>query len=149
MTCDEKWVYFSNPDTQNQWLDPGQVAKSVEKRNQFLRKALLCVWWNFEGVIHFELVSNDRTINSELYCAQLDRMYAEVGKKFSALINRKHVLLQQDNAKPHTARQTKKKVKELDAIELLPHPAYSQNLSPSDYHLFPLNGTLPARMQLQ
>ena len=31
-----------------------------------LRKILLCVWWNFEGVIHYELVPNNRTINVDL-----------------------------------------------------------------------------------
>lgn len=106
------------------------------KRDRFSRKALLCVWWNFEGVIHFELVPNGRTIDSDMYCAQLDRMYAALSQKYPALVNRKRVLLQQDNAKPHTARRTKEKIQELDAIELLPHPAYSPDLAPSDYHLF-------------
>ncbi len=87
-------------------------------------------------MIHFELVPNGRTIDADLYCAQLDRMYAALGEKYPALINRKRVLLQQDNAKPHTAKQTKEKIKNLDAFELLPHPAYSPDLAPSDYHLF-------------
>ena len=136
VTCDEKWVYFNNPDKQNQWLDPGQMAEPVAKRDRFSKKALLCVWWNFEGVIHFELVPNGRTIDADLYCAQLDRMYAALRRKYPALVNRKRALMQQDNAKPHTARQTKEKIKELDGIELLPHPAYSPDLAPSDYHLF-------------
>ena len=63
-------------------------------------------------------------------------MYAELCRKYPALVNRKRVVLQQDNTKPHTARQTKEKVRNLDAIELLPHPAYSPDLAPSDYHLF-------------
>jgi hypothetical protein len=45
------------------------------------------------------------------------------------------VLLQQDNTKPHTAAATKKKCEELE-LELLPHPAYSPDLAPSDYYLF-------------
>lgn len=52
------------------------------------------------------------------------------------LIESETDLLQQDKAKPHTSRQTKEKIKELKAIELLPHPAYSPDLAPSDYHLF-------------
>ena len=136
VTCDEKWVYFSNPDKRNQWLNPGQEAEPVTKRDRFSRKALLCVWWNFEGVIHFELVPNDRAINADLYCAQLDRMYVALSEKYPALVNRKRVLMIQDNAKPHTAKQTKEKITELSAIELLPHPAYSPDLAPSDYHLF-------------
>ena len=114
------------------WTSSGTGTKA----RSVLEKALLCVWWNFEGSIYFELVPNGRTIDASLYCAQLDRMYAELSRKYPALVNRKRVLLQQDNAKPHTARQTKEKIRNLDAIELLPHPAYSPDLAPSDYHLF-------------
>jgi histone-lysine N-methyltransferase SETMAR len=62
-------------------------------------------------------------------------MYAELSRKYPAFVNRRRVLLQQDDASPHAARKTKETLQELDAIELLPHPAYSPNLAPSDFHL--------------
>ena len=48
----------------------------------------------------------------------------------------KGILLQQDNARVHTCKIA------MDAIErngykLIPHPAYSLDLAPSDYFLFP------------
>ncbi len=46
------------------------------------------------------------------------------------------MLLQHDGASAHTALKTKAKIEELDGIELLPHPAYSPDLAPSDYGLF-------------
>ena len=46
------------------------------------------------------------------------------------------MLLQQDNASAHTAKTTQNKIKELESIELLPHPAYSPDLAPSDYYFF-------------
>lgn len=63
-------------------------------------------------------------------------MYAALGKKYPALINRKRILLQQDNAKPHTTRQTQEKIKNLEAIKLLLHPTYNPDLAPPNYHLF-------------
>jgi histone-lysine N-methyltransferase SETMAR len=57
-------------------------------------------------------------------------------EKYPALVNRKRVLLQQDNAHPHTAKKTLQKIEELEGVELLPHPACSPDLKPSDYHLF-------------
>jgi hypothetical protein len=63
-------------------------------------------------------------------------MYAELSRKYPALVNRRRVLLQQDNASPHTARKTNGKLRELDATERLPHPDYSLDLAPSDFHLF-------------
>ena len=54
---------------------------------------------NFEGVIHFELVPNGRVIDKDLYCAQLDCMYAARTEKYPAFVNRKPVLFQQGNVK--------------------------------------------------
>jgi histone-lysine N-methyltransferase SETMAR len=57
-------------------------------------------------------------------------------RKYPALVNQKRVLLQQDNAHPHTAKKTLQKIEELEGIELLPHPAFSPDLEPSDYYMF-------------
>jgi histone-lysine N-methyltransferase SETMAR len=46
------------------------------------------------------------------------------------------VVLQQDNARPHMGKKTLQKIEELEGIELLPHPAFSPDLEPSDYCLF-------------
>jgi len=97
---------------------------------------MLCVWWNFEGIVHFELVPNGRAINAELYCQQLERVYDKLKEVYPTLVSRKRALFQQDNAKPHTAKKTKKKFEELDGVEVLPHPAYSPDIAPSDYGLF-------------
>jgi histone-lysine N-methyltransferase SETMAR len=97
VTCDEKLVYYRNPNTSKQWLDPGQPVNLVVKQKSFERKVMLCVWWNFEGVIHFELVPEGLAVNAELYSQQLERMYAALGERYPALVNRKRVLLQQDN----------------------------------------------------
>ena len=32
VTCDEKWVYYRNPDTSKQWLSPRQPAKVIVKK---------------------------------------------------------------------------------------------------------------------
>jgi hypothetical protein len=45
------------------------------------------------------------------------------------------MLLQHDNACPHTARATAKKIMDLH-LECIPHPAYSLDFAPSDYHVF-------------
>jgi histone-lysine N-methyltransferase SETMAR len=63
-------------------------------------------------------------------------MYTVLLEKCPELVNRKRMLLQQDNARPHTAKKTLRKIEELEGIELLPHPSFSPDLEPSDYHLF-------------
>ena len=46
------------------------------------------------------------------------------------------MLLLQDNAPVHTFRVAVAAAEEC-GYEILPHPAYSPDLAPSDYHLFP------------
>ena len=83
------------------------------------------VWWNFEGMIHWEFTDH--------YSQQLERVYEIWRRRYPELVNRSRVLLQ---ARPHTARTTVTKIQEFGGMELLPHSAYSPHLAPSDYHLF-------------
>jgi histone-lysine N-methyltransferase SETMAR len=91
VTCDEKWIYLNNPDLQKQWLHKGQLPVSVAKRERFEKKVLLCVWWNYKGVIYYELVPDGHTINAEVYSQQLEKMNTVLPKKDSVLVNRKRI----------------------------------------------------------
>jgi len=52
------------------------------------------------------------------------------------------VLLQHDNARPHTARSIVATIQDL-FFECLSHPPYSSDLAPSDFHVFrPLQGAM-------
>jgi histone-lysine N-methyltransferase SETMAR len=129
ITMDETWLPFNNPDVHNVWLRPNERAPATPRPDFRQRKIMLSVFWNSTGVIYWELV--DRTVNSEVYCAQLDRVS-------EALFDSGHegpVILLHDNASSHTAKVTKKKLDDF-AWEVLPHPPYSPDMAPSDFHLF-------------
>jgi len=51
--------------------------------------------------------------------------------------NERHekVILQYDNARPHVAKSVKTYLEALK-WKILPHPLYSSDIAPSDYHLF-------------
>lgn len=135
VTADEKWIYYRYSDNRNQWINKGSSSHPVVRRERFEKKALLCCWWNIDGIIHFEVIPDGRTINAEIYSNQLQRVHDVLEERYPALINRRGVILQHDNAKPHVAKRTSEKVNEL-GFNLLPHPAYSPDLAPSDYYLF-------------
>ena len=96
---------------------------------------LLCVWWSVRGLVHFEVLEHGQTINADLYCEQLDRVNQSLIENYPAIVNRKGVILQHDNARPHCAKRTMEKINEL-GWEVLPHPPYSPDIAPSDFHLF-------------
>ena len=96
---------------------------------------MLSVWWDWKGVVYFELLPRNQTINLDVYCQQLNKLNAVASEKRLELVNRKGVIFHQDNARPHASLVTHQKLLEL-GWEVLLHPPYSPDLAPSDYHFF-------------
>jgi len=99
------------------------------------KKVRLCVWWDWKGIVHYELLSFNQTINFEFYCEQLQRLQQAIERKRPELINRRDVVFHHDNARPHTFLMTRQKLRELD-WEVLMHPPYSPDIASSDCYLF-------------
>jgi histone-lysine N-methyltransferase SETMAR len=135
LTGDEKWVSYVNMNRKRQWLDPHQPPVPTPKPDIHERKVMLSVWWNVDGLVHFELLPKNSTITAASYTQQLVRVHESLAQKHPALVNRKGVVFLHDNARPHVAKLTREKIKDL-GWEVLPHPPYSPDLAPSDYHLF-------------
>ena len=81
-----------------------------------------------------DFLPHGTTINSEYYCCVLSDVNSRLWKKRPGLIT-KGVLFLQDNAQAHTAHHTMCTLQQL-SWEVLPHPPYSPDLTPSDFHLF-------------
>lgn len=132
---DEKWVLYANRKRKRQWVLPGCRPQPEPKPDLHPMKIMVCVWWDMKGIVHWELLPRGTTIDADYYCEQLERVQDALRKRRPALVNRRGVILLHDNAKAHIAKKTRDKIRELD-WELLPHPPYSPDISPSDYHLF-------------
>lgn len=117
-------------------MDRGQPSTSTPKRNTHRHKTLLCIWWDQEGVLYYELLRPNKTVTADRYQQQLSRLSDELTQKRPSVANnRRKVILLHDNARPHVAKSMKQTLLELE-WEVLPLTAYSPDLAPSDYHLF-------------
>lgn len=97
---------------------------------------MLCIWWNQLGVVYYELLQPNETITEEVYRRQLMRLSQALRQKRPQYEQRHDkVILQHDNARPHVALPVKTYL-ETFKWEVLPHPPYSPDIAPSDYHLF-------------
>ena len=67
------------------------------------RRFLLSVWWDYKGIVYFELLPPNRTINSVVYIKQLTKLNNAIEEKRPELTNRKGVVFHHDNARPHTS----------------------------------------------
>lgn len=70
VTRDEKCVQYEVAKC-HQWLSRGAKAVPKAKAGLHPRKALLCVWWDVQGIIHFELLGMNETIITKANCQQL------------------------------------------------------------------------------
>jgi hypothetical protein len=57
-----------------------------------------------EGIVHYEMLERNLTVTAERYCQQLRHLEEAIQQKRPG---RRHgVILQHDNARPHTANMT-------------------------------------------
>lgn len=136
ITGDEKWIYFDNRVRKRSWTDRGKPVKPTAKPNIHGKKVLLCIWWDQRGILYYELLKPGETVTAIRYQQQLMRLNDEL-KKIRPEWAKRHErpILLHDNARPHVAKPVKDILEELK-WEVLPHPPYSPDLAPSDYHLF-------------
>ena len=83
-------------------------------------------------MIYWKLLDNKSTLIAAIKSQQLDKVAKAVRIKRP---EKTKIILQYDNARPHTAKLTKATLQKL-GWKVLPHPANSPDLAPSDYHLF-------------
>lgn len=129
ITGDEKWVLYVNHTRRRQWLGSGETGVATPRMDMHAKKVMSSVWWGVRGIIHWEFLPNGYTITADLYCEQLDR----VAQKLKGKQDRIYFL--HDNARPHVAKSTREKLLQLGWITI-PHPPYSPDIAPTDYHLF-------------
>lgn len=135
ITCDEKWILYDNRKRKRQWLDKSEASRTHAKANIYSSKIMVTVWWSSEGIIHYSFLEPGKTITAESYCRELQIMHEKLCVKQPSLVNRHKPILLHDNARPHVAKITVAKLKDL-GYEVLAHPPYSPDLSPTDFHLF-------------
>lgn len=129
VTGDEKWVLYVNHTRKRQWLTSEEEGIPTPKAELHPKKIMLCIWWSVHGIIHWELLPKNTTITANLYCQQLEIVAQKlVGKQDK-------VFFLHDNARPHTSMITQQKLMDL-GWTVIPHPPYSPDIAPTDYHLF-------------
>jgi histone-lysine N-methyltransferase SETMAR len=144
ITGDESWVHYYEPETKRQsmeWRHDTSPRPKKFKTQASAGKVMVTVFWDIRGVVLVDFLAKGSTINSEQYISTLKKLKARI-RQARPHMNMQEVLLQQDNARPHTSRLTSEAIAKM-GWGVLPHPAYCPDLAPSDFHLFgPLKDAL-------
>ena len=138
VTVDETWVHYYEPenkDQSRQCVGPGSLRPKKFKTQPSACKVMATVLWDAKGVIMLDFLPKRSTITEVYYANLLDQLRSVTREKRRGTLS-KGVLLQQDNARVHTFKVAMNAV-ERNGYELIPLPAYSPDLAPSDFFLFP------------
>ena len=76
MTGDEKWTLYNNVERKRSWGKRNEPPPTTPKAGLHPKKVMLCIWWDWKGVLYYELLLENQTIYSYKLCSQLDQLKA-------------------------------------------------------------------------
>ncbi|GFN91329.1 histone-lysine N-methyltransferase SETMAR [Plakobranchus ocellatus] len=135
LTGDKSWVHQYDLECKAHWMEYRHKSSPSPRKFKVVasaRKVLITAFWDMEGVVHMEFLDQGLIVNSERFILTLRALKLRLRRVQHDMDS----ILQHDNARPHTSCQTEEALRQLEPTTL-PHPAYSLDLAPSDYYLFP------------
>jgi len=138
VTGDEIWVHYHQLETKNaskKWRRTSSPKLRKFRTQPSVGKVMLILFWDERVVILEHYMPRGKTVTSETYADLLkNHLRPAIKSKRHGLLST-GVLLQHDNAQPHTAHSTVATIQDMSS-ECLPHRSNSPDLAPSDFHVF-------------
>ena len=117
------------------WVGPGSIWVPKKFKTQpSAGKVMATLLWDTKGVM-LDFLPKRSTVTGVYYANLLDQLRTAIGERGLGKLS-KRVLLQQDNMRVHTCKVAMDVV-ERNRYELILHSAYSPDLAPRDFFLFP------------
>ena len=110
VTGDEKWILYNNMEWKRSWGKRNEPPLTTPKASLHPKKVMLCMWWDWKGVLYQDLLPENQRINSNKYCCQLDQLKAALDEKRPELVNGKRIIFHQDNARLHVSLMTRQNI---------------------------------------
>ena len=142
ITSDESWFFHDNPHYAK-WASHTKEADTRPRRTISSAKTLVAVFWSFRGFYYAEVLPRGTKYNADFVITKILPGFEASVSETRPVLKAARTKLHWDNARPHCASKTRTKLAEKHII-LLPHPAYSPDVAPSDFFLF---GYLKDRLQ--
>lgn len=139
ITGDETWIYSYDPGSKQQsrvWVFGHEQLPTKVIRQRSASKQMVAIFFRHSGIVKAVPLEQKRTVNAQWYCEVcLPQVFQKLEEERpSAGLH--GILLHHDNARAHTAARTTDFLHER-GVQLVGHPAYSPDLAPCDFFLFP------------
>jgi Transposase (partial DDE domain) len=136
--CDNTWVHYYNPESNEASREcgwKGGKPPTLTKRQFSVGTILVSIFWDMGGNLFIDYMTPHPTMNDPTYTQTLKKLQQPTREKLPGKINTLR-LLRHANAPSHTRDITVDTLIKLGFGEIS-YPAYSSDLVPSYYHLFP------------
>ena len=74
ITGDEKWVVYDNIVRKRSRAKQSEPAPTTAKADIHRKKVLRSFWWDHKGIVYYELLPRNQTINAEVYIQKLTNL---------------------------------------------------------------------------
>jgi histone-lysine N-methyltransferase SETMAR len=134
---DETWIHHYTPESKQQSKQCREAGCSAPKKTRSVPstgKVTALVFWDAEGILFIDYLEKGKIITGEYYSNLLTRLDEKIREKRPSLQKKKNHL----SSGQCTCPQSVFAMGKLRALyyELLEHPPYSPDLTPSDFFLF-------------
>ena len=142
VTCDESWIYCSDPETKrqsSQWKHAGSPRPKKARQSKSTHKLLMIPFFFFfgsTGMIYMHWIPTGQTVNKEYYVEVLREFRKRFLGKWPTLFKSAQWHFQQDNAPVHNSILVTDYLTKI-GIKTVPHRPYSQDVALCDFCLFP------------
>ena len=58
VTGDEKWILYNNMEQKRPWGKRNEPPPTTPKASLCSKKVVLCIWWDWKGVLYYKLPEN-------------------------------------------------------------------------------------------
>ena len=139
VTGEEAWIYGYDVETKaqsSQWVEQGSPRQKKARMSRSNLKVMFVVFFDWQGLIHYEFVPHGQTGNKEFYVAVLKRLREAVRRKRPQFLTNQSWVLHHDNA-PALSSFLVRNFLAKNEMTIVPQPPYSPDLDPADVFLFP------------
>lgn len=133
ITADESW-FFLYYSVDGMWKYGGErPTKPMHKIGD--EKVMIFTAFSIKGIVLIDILPKNVSFTAEYFSNNILPKLKSSVNNMKGVITTIKLRLHMDNARPHNAKMSEQKMKELH-IERLPHPPYSPDISPNDFFLY-------------
>ncbi len=135
VTGDESWFWCYEPKMKRStsaWLRSNECRPQKVSKDRYVRKVMLIVFWDSQGIVHREFVADGKGVNRHVYLQTMRNLREKLRRRRPNVWRRQSFWLHHDGAPAHRADLVMNYLRATNT-KVLPHPPYLPDLAPSDF----------------